>query len=328
MKKIIFSFIIFISLMLGIKTVRADDAIFVYVSGASLGIKLQTEVEVLGTYGVNTKDSVETPWDNLIEEHDVIVKANNSDIKTAQELISSVEKSKGSNMNLTIRRNNNIIEVNVKPVLNNKGKYSLGLFIKDYEMGVGTLSFVEQKTLRYASLGHQMITKSINGGDVYQASVKEIVLPRENTAGNKRAEVVGNTIGNVSLNVKNGVYGVMSSNNLIKNSTLMELTKASDVHTGAAYILTSIESTTIEAFDIEIVEAKKQEAGSIKGLKFKVTDDELIEKTGGIIQGMSGSPIIQDGKLIGAVTHVVLKDAKCGYGCYAEYMYDTLQTIQ
>lgn len=324
MKKIFFSILcLFLALFVYSNKINASSNM-VYVSGANLGIKLQTEVEVIGTFGVNNGEKISTPWLDKIEEHDIIIKANGNEINSANDLINIVETSNGNSLSLIINRNNKLIDLNVQPALNSNNKYSLGLYIKDYDMGVGTMSFVEKESLKYAALGHSMVDKSISGGSIYRASVKEIVLPRDNIAGNKKADIIGNEIGKVDQNLNNGVYGVLNDNNLLKNMTLMEISKREDVHKGDAYILTSIESTTIEAFDISITEVKKQVKSDIKGIRFKVTDETLLNKTGGIIQGMSGSPIIQDGKIVGAVTHVVLKDASLGYGCYAEFMYNQM----
>ncbi len=296
----------------------------VYVSGANLGIKLKTDVEVLGTFGIETHDRIETPWKDLIMEHDKIKSVNETSITGANQFINLIEKSNGKNLNLEIERYGKSVNVDVSPVKNKLSKYSLGLYIKDYEMGVGTLSFVEAKTMKYASLGHKMIDKEIYGGEVYRAKVKEIIYPRDNLAGAKKADFVGNPVGNVNLNQDNGVYGVLTDNNILKSSTLMSIARQNEVKKGAASIYTCLEDMKVESYDIEITETKTQTNNEIKGLKFKVTDEMLLNRSGGIIQGMSGSPIIQNGKLIGVVTHVVLKDASFGYACYAEFMYNSM----
>lgn len=305
-------------------SVKSYGACMVYVSGANLGIRLQTELEVLGTYGVDSGKEIVTPWRNKIAEHDIIRTVNSKAINSALELINAVEGSGGRSLELGLIRNNQEIVQTIIPAKNNEGKYSVGLFVKDFEMGVGTLSFVEPKTLSYASLGHKMIDKDITGGSVYQASVREIVMPREHIAGNKKAELVGESIGTVEKNLINGVYGRLNNDSIIKNASLMPLSKAKDASVGEAKILTSVSKMKVESYDIEIIETKSQTNDEIKGLKFKVTDSNLLDKAGGIVQGMSGSPIIQNGSLIGVVTHVMLSDSTLGYGCYAEYMYNTM----
>lgn len=322
MKKIFFLLFMSILFCFGVRV--SAKATQVYVSGANLGIKLNTDIEVLGTFGVETKDNIVLPWKDLVYEHDKILMLNNKKIASANQFIKEVESSNGKTLKLSLSRHGQIEDVMITPVKNKLAKYSVGLYIKDYEMGVGTLSFVEPTTLSYASLGHKMIDRQIESGDVYKARVKEIILPRDNLAGAKKAEFVGDKIGSATKNLDNGVYGILTDNSILKNATTMSLAKASEAKRGSATILTSIDDMKVESFRIEITECKSQTANEIKGIKFKVTDENLIARTGGIIQGMSGSPIIQNGKLIGAVTHVVLKDASFGFGCYAEFMYNTM----
>ena len=294
-----------------------------YVSGASLGIKINTEVEVLGTFGIEYEGKVYTPWMDKIFEHDILSKVNGNEIKSASSLIKFIEESKGKEVDVLVKRDNKFINTKIKPILN-KDKYSLGLYVKDYDMGVGTLTFIEPSTMTYASLGHKMVDKPILGGSVYKTNVDSIIKPRENQAGEKRATIIGNSIGSVFMNNELGIYGQMYDNTYLSSSTLLDVGSKSDAHKGNAYILTTTAGQNISKYNIEITKLQTQKKSDIKGIKFKVTDDELLDISGGIVQGMSGSPIIQDNKLIGAVTHVILSDPSEGYGCYAEFMLNNL----
>ena len=307
-------------LLLFTKNVYASN--FVYVSGASIGIKLNTDVEVLGTYGVSTDNEVLTPWKNLIYEHDIIKKINDEVINSADFLERKIQSSKGKEIVLDILRQNENKKVKIKAA-KTKNNYSLGLYIKDCDIGVGTLTFCKEDG-KYASLGHKMVDKEIKGGSLYFSSVTGIVKPRGNTPGEKKAVLNKTVIGNVSQNTNIGVYGTLSNLDVLKNMEKMEVATKDDIHKGTAYILTCISSNTVERFDVEIKDYVIQRKGEEKGIKLRITDSRLESITGGIIQGMSGSPIIQDGKLIGALSHVSLKNPLDGFGCYADFMLDNI----
>lgn len=318
MKKIWLFFCIFIFLIMSKISFAAD---YVYVSGASIGIKLNTNVEVLGTYGVNTSDDVIKPWDNLIYEHDTLIKVDGENILSSTFLENKIQSSKGRELEILLERNTEEIKVKVKPVKTNNG-YSLGLYIKDCDLGIGTLTFCTADG-GFASLGHKMVDKEITGGELYYSNVTGIVKPRGNTPGEKRAVFQKNVIGTVSSNIDIGVYGKLSSTAELKKMEKMFLAPYKDVHKGKAYILTCIDSSTVEKFEVDIKECLGQK-GKEKGIKLKIIDKRLEDKTGGIVQGMSGSPIVQDGCLVGALSHVSLKNPLEGFGCYAEFMHENL----
>lgn len=169
-----------------------------------------------------------------------------------------------------------------------------------------------------------MVDKEIKGGQLYYSNVTGIVKPRGNTPGEKRATFEKNVIGQISSNLKIGVYGTISDSKELQKMEKMELAHKEEAHKGRAYILTCVNSNTILSFEVEIKECLNQTNEEEKGLKLKITDSKLQNIAGGIVQGMSGSPIIQDGKLIGALSHVSIKNPLEGYGCYAEFMYENL----
>lgn len=324
MKKIfIFLFLMFSLFFLNINIYGDSFDGTVLVSGSSIGIKLDSDVLVLGTYGIEYNGEIHTPWLDKVKEKDIIKKIDNIDVTNGDMLMDYVYKSNGRTITLELLRDGKIVSEQLKPVLKGN-KYSLGLYIKDYEMGIGTLTFLEPKTKKFASLGHQMTDKELYSGSVYKASVDSIVFPRDNQAGEKKATIFGKKEGYVNLQNNMGVYGVMEGDYYSSSSRLMKVSKASDVKMGEAYILTSTKGVMVKEYKIEITEAHIQTKPQIKGIKFKVVDSNLINEAGGIVQGMSGSPIIQNDKLVGAVTHVTLKNPKEGYGLYAEFMLNNI----
>lgn len=318
--KRLFIFLLAIICLFLTKNVWAAN--YIYVSGSSIGIKLNTDVEVLGTFGVNTENDVLKPWDNLIYEHDILKKVNGENIVSSSFLENKIQSSNGDDLNIVLLRHNEEHCVKVKPVKGNEG-YSLGLYIKDCDLGIGTLTFCNEDG-HFASLGHKMVDKEIKGGQLYYSNVTGIVKPRGNTPGEKRATFEKNVIGQISSNLKIGVYGTISDSKELQKMEKMELAHKEEAHKGRAYILTCVNSNTISSFEVEIKECLNQKKEEEKGLKLKITDSKLQNIAGGIVQGMSGSPIIQDGKLIGALSHVSIKNPLEGYGCYAEFMYENL----
>lgn len=296
---------------------------YVYVSGMSIGLKLNTNVEVLGTYGIESNGTLETPWMDKIYEHDIISKINGEKITCATDLTSKIEKSNGNKIDLEIIHKNEVKNVDIKPIKNKNNKYSIGLYVKDYDLGIGTLTFACDNLL-FASLGHKMVEKEVNGGILYPSKVNQIIKPREGTPGEKKADIVEKKIGEIYANTDNGCYGRLNSSSILNDMEKLPLADVKEAHKGKAYILTTLLDNKITKYDIEITQALSQTYPQEKGLKIRITDEKLENESGGIIQGMSGSPIIQDGKLIGTLSHVSLKNPKEGYACYAKFMYDTL----
>lgn len=320
MKKIFLIFTTFILFVFINKSYASGN--YVYVSGDSIGIKLNTNIEVLGTYGINGTDDIYTPWKNKIYEHDIILKVNDNDVTSSLMLEEYIKQSNGNDLNLTIKRNDNIIDVNITPIKQNNS-YSLGLIVKDYQMGIGTLSFINDN-MKFASLAHNMIKEDIISGEIYYANVTDIVKPKGQTPGSKKGEILQTKIGNVSSNMFIGVYGDYLSSSNLKNLEKYEVSTIKDVHKGRASLLTCIDGNKVEKFNVEIKECLNQTKCDEKGLKINVIDDKLKDKAGGIIQGMSGSPIIQDNRLVGCLSHVSLKNPYEGYACYAKFMYDVI----
>ncbi|CQR46777.1 SpoIVB peptidase precursor [Paraliobacillus sp. PM-2] len=302
--------------------------------GQSVGVKLQTlGVLVVGHHLINTKNGEISPGEDAdIQVGDVILKINNQAIKKMEEIKPFVNKAgeKGEPLELLIKRGEKKIEKKLTPALDKSEEaYRIGLYIRDSAAGIGTMTFYDPKTKKYGALGHvisDMDTKKpiqIHNGSIVRSSITNIQKGNNGTPGEKQATFERNDepLGTISKNSPFGVFGKLNNKlQVSKWNKPMPIALSSQVEVGNAQILTVVDGEKVEAFDIEIVNSVEQKNPATKGMIIKITDDELLEKTGGIVQGMSGSPIIQNGKIIGAVTHVFVNDPTSGYGIHIEWM--------
>lgn len=319
---VIFVFSLFNNILLGntIVNASADTLATVSLGGDSIGLSINTNVYVTGKYElelfVNGKNIKIKPWeDSNIEVYDEILYIDNNKVSTIDDLKKIINEEK--EYNLVLKRGSQTINTTIK-AYKYKDSFQLGLFVKDNVVGVGTMTYYDLKTKKFASLGHQAINTNIRNGFIKTSYVNGIVKGMRGNPGEKKATILNEKIGTIELNNEFGVFGTLD--NLSLKNDLIKIGKSSSVHTGKAEIVTVINGSNKETFDIEIIEAKSQTNKDVKGIKFEVVDEDLLSKTGGIIQGMSGSPIIQDGKLIGAVSHVLVDDSKVGFGVYSEFM--------
>jgi len=304
--------------------------------GHSLGVKLRPNgVIVVGLASVIDENGVRhhPAQEAGIQVGDTIVMANNQKISQAEELSKIIDNQK--TVNLVIKRNGEMINVTLTPVKNNLGSYQIGLWVRDIAAGVGTLTFYDPKTNFYGALGH-IISDADTGkiievgeGEIIRAKISSITPGKKNQPGEKKGVFVheDKIIGNIVANTPFGIFG--RAYQPFKNPFYDSLPVATvnQVQEGKAKILTVVEGEKIEEFDIEILKIIKQSYPNDKGMIIKITDKELIEKTGGIIQGMSGSPIIQNGYLVGAVTHVFVNDPTKGYGIFIEWMLNEINIV-
>ena len=324
MKKILF-FIIFLCLCLTINLdLLANDDIYVIPGGESIGLKIETGVEVVGKYSVQTQNGKKNPWANSnIDIGDYIIKINNLNVPNNETLIKILKDIKTDNCTLKIKRDNKYFETTINIVKTTTNEPSIGLYIKDKMLGIGTLSFIYND--KFASLGHGIYENNelvnINHGDLTYSNVLSIKKATFNKAGEKRATLNSDAIGSIDLIKDTGVYGSVKKN-IVKNK--VKIAEVNEVKCDNAEIYTVINGNNVEKFSVEIIETKEQNSIQSKGIKLKITDSTLINETGGIVQGMSGSPIIQNGKLVGVVSHVTLDNPTIGYAVYAKWMYDQL----
>ncbi|MFC4404262.1 SpoIVB peptidase [Gracilibacillus xinjiangensis] len=302
--------------------------------GQSIGINLHTEgVLVVGHHLVSTKDGEKSPGEDAnIKVGDSIIQINGQPIKNMEEVAPLVKQAGESNkaLEVKLRRGKQTIETSLTPHLDkNDNNYRIGLYIRDSAAGIGTMTFYDPKSNKYGALGHiisDMDTRKpveINNGSIVKSNVKEIKKGQNGIPGEKRADFDFNEsqLGNITKNTPFGIFGSLDKNpDKNKWSEPMPIALPNQVKEGKAQILTVIEGEKVEAFDVEVVNNVAQEAPATKGMIVKITDKRLLDATGGIVQGMSGSPIIQDGRLIGAVTHVFVNDPTSGYGVHIEWM--------
>ena len=302
--------------------------------GKAIGMKMYTKgVLVVGMSEIQGKK----PYENTgIETGDKIVEVNNVKINNTDELIECVNSSKGESIQITYISDNEEEVANISPVKTGENEYKLGLWVRDAAAGVGTLTFYEPSTGEFGALGHGINDVDtyelidIANGELVTTNIIDIVKGEDGTPGEIRGIIDGSsTIGSIYKNTNYGVYGKVTEKsrlNLDINNEL-EVANRSEIKTGKAEIMCELENGKIEKYEIEIQKIFLENNQDNKSMLIKITDEDLIEKTGGIIQGMSGAPIIQNGKFIGAVTHVLVNDSKMGYAVFADLMIKQMREV-
>jgi len=320
-----------------LKTVKVNVVpdLKVVPGGQTIGVKIHSDgILVVGHHLIqvssNTKNSPGELAD--IRLGDLIVRMNGEeiyDVSKVADIVNQAGKSKKP-IELVIKRNGKRHNAVVQPGFDvNDQTYRLGIYIRDSAAGVGTLTFYAPKQGMFGALGHvitDMDTRTAvipRGGEVVHSSVSSISKSHNGEPGEKRAHFFKehDVLGNIQKNTQFGIFGSMKR--APEHGAMNEripVAFAEEVKEGPAEILTVVNGQKVERYKIEVVHTAKQESPATKGIIIRITDPRLLEKTGGIVQGMSGSPIIQNGKLIGAVTHVFVNDPTSGYGCYIEWM--------
>ncbi len=302
----------------------------VAVCGAPVGIYMETDgVMVIRTAEIRTADgTVCQPSENILREGDYITKVNGQKINTKQELIDAVKACDGSQLCLSVLRDGEAIEVQVTPQKSQDGTYRLGAWVRDNMQGIGTLTFVEVDGT-FAALGHGISDVDtgkmlqLNGGELYLTQILSVVPGKAGIPGELQGVIhyeEKNRIGTVAENTIYGIRGVLDQK---KSSTLpltvTEIAYKQEIETGPAKVRMCVENS-VEEYDAVIKEIDLGSDETNKNFVIEITDERLLQKTGGIVQGNSGSPILQNGRLIGAVTHVFVDHPEKGYGVFAENM--------
>ncbi|ULT55594.1 SpoIVB peptidase [Neobacillus drentensis] len=302
--------------------------------GQSIGVKLNTVgVLVVGHHLINTANGKKSPGEIAgIKVGDIITEINGSKIEKMTDVAPYVQSAgqDGKPLDLVISRESGKFTTKLTP-LKDKGEstYKLGLYIRDSAAGIGTMTFVHPQSKKYGALGHvisDMDTKKpivVEDGQIVRSTVTSIEKGSNGDPGEKLARFSSDhqIVGNIQKNSPFGIFGELNRD--LKNGIMdkpLPIALSDQVKEGPAKILTVVNDDRVEEFDIEIVSTIPQKFPATKGMVIKVTDPKLLEKTGGIVQGMSGSPIIQNGKLVGAVTHVFVNDPTSGYGVHIEWM--------
>ena len=303
----------------------------VYPGGTSVGIKLSTKgVLVVGHSDIESVEGkVESPAKNSgIELGDVLIKINGEEIQSSKDLSKKIKNLDNSKINVDYIRNGNIENKEIDLEKENN-EYKLGLWVRDSTAGIGTLTFYDKNTSIFGALGHPITDGDTNkpfivrNGDLLNSSVISVRKGEKGSPGELKGLFVNEkeSLATIEKNTEAGIFGEASAD--LVNPTFNKPLKVgfrNEIKEGAAKIITTIDENGPKMYDIEIVKLLPQEEPGPKSMVIKVTDEELLEKTGGIVQGMSGSPIIQDNKLVGAVTHVLINKPDVGYGIYIEGM--------
>ena len=320
--KIIYFFLLLLmNIMLPLNVFAYSD--YIIASGQNIGIELDSDgVIIVGTYKVG---NVSPANDANLKIGDRIVSINDNSVKSINEMISVID-SLDNNIDLKINylRGNEEKTTKLSLIRDDDGIYKTGLYVKDSINGVGTLTFIDPNTKIYGALGHEIIEKTtgqkleIKDGKIYSSTVTSITPSNEGDPGEKNARYdVNNVFGNITKNSTAGIFGKYTSN--ISQDKLYKVVGPDDIKLGKASILTVTSGNDIKEYEINILKINKNSKDN-KSMLFEITDSELLKLSGGIVQGMSGSPIIQDNNIVGAVTHVVVDDCTKGYGIFITNM--------
>lgn len=302
--------------------------------GKAIGMKLYTDgVLVVGMSEIEGRK----PYENSgIKEGDTIIEINNEKIEDTKDLIDAVNESKGNIVEISYKRDEEIRTTSIKPIKTENDEYKLGLWVRDAAAGVGTMTFYEPTSGKFATLGHGIndIDTSdlieISEGELVTTKILSIVKGEKGAPGEIRGSIEnGITFGNIDKNTNFGVYGTITNKSMlnVKNESEMEVALRNEIKIGKAQIMCELDNNKIETYDIEIQKLYMNNYENNKSMVIKITDERLLEKTGGIIQGMSGAPIIQNGKFVGSVTHVLINDPTVGYGVFADIMLQQLEEV-
>lgn len=292
---------------------------YIIAGGENIGIELNSKgIIIVGTYEVDGKNPAE---EANLHVGDIITSINNSKVATIEEMLTEIDKVNDvSSVSINYLRGSKTYSTTLKLIKDSNDVYKTGLYVKDSITGVGTLSFIDPNTKLYGALGHEIIEKStgqkleIKDGKIYNSTVTSITPSDNGNPGEKNARYDSSIIyGDVKENTSSGIFG--SYTDTLPDKKLYKVAEPSQVKTGSAKILTVLSGEEVKEYDINIISVSKEDKET-KNILFEITDSELLEKTGGIVQGMSGSPIIQGEYIIGAVTHVVVDNPKRGYGIF------------
>lgn len=303
----------------------------VSVSGESFGIKLYTDgVIIVGIRDVETDKGKCNPAKEAgLEKGDIIIEINGKKVYSADSVTDILNDNNGKDYKITIKRNGNYKEFLLKPAYSSsQGCYKVGLWVRDSTAGVGTITYYDKSNNTVSALGHPITDVDTNeimpilDGEAVRATVTKIYKSKAGEAGSLCCEFTNDIIGTLKKNCQSGIYGKYTCT--LKNTYEYEVASPNEIVRGPVQILCTIDSGKAKFYNAQISRISYRENKKGKNMVVKITDERLLEKTGGIVQGMSGSPIIQNGKLVGALTHVIVDSPEKGYAIFAQDMVDEL----
>ena len=301
------------------------DEMYAVVSGEAFGIKIFTKgVMVVGMTDVESGGNRLNPAKSAgIRLGDVILSVDGFEVTSNEDVADIIERANGGDVTVKVQRDGKKFSCKITPVKSDSdGLYKVGIWVRDSSAGLGTMTFYSPVDGSYAALGHAIcdvdtgLILPLQSGEIVGAKINSIVKGEKGNVGELCGVFTGNTLGTLTANNDNGLYGKLSSYS--PAAKLTKIAVSGEVATGEATIITSIDNNGPKSYECEI-----ERVGNCAGhdMIIRITDKNLIEKTGGIVQGMSGSPILQNGKLVGAITHVFVNDSTKGYAIFAQQMY-------
>ncbi len=293
----------------------------VILGGNNIGITVNTkDVLVVGFYKVNDSYIAQ---ESGVKLGDKITHVDNVKVNNINEMISLInQKIKDNKVDVTVSRNGKSLNLSLN-LVKDGNTYKTGLYIKDQITGIGTLTYVDPESKIFGALGHEITSSGnnkivdISSGKIFKAEITGTIKSTNVTTGEKRATFDSNYVyGTIEENTNKGIYGTY--NYAVDNERLIEVATKEEVQLGKAYLYTVLNGNNIEKFEINILKINNN--SSNKNILFEIVDKALLDKTNGVIKGMSGSPIVQNNKLIGAVTHAIVNDSDKGYGIFITTM--------
>lgn len=315
--------------MFSISAIAANIPTQVVPIGRSVGIKmLSNSAIVVKLSEINSANGLISPGVKAgIIPGDVIASVNGVNISKNEDLENIISQSGGDMCTLDIIRDSVPISIDIKPIQSlDDNKFKIGVWVRDSMAGIGTLTFADPETLKFGALGHGIndvdsgILMHLTDGTIVESTVNDVKKGVKGQAGELDGSFSNHTLGSLNKNTNQGIFGTLSDINLIKDLKPYPVATKSEITAGPAKVITNVEGNKTETFDIEIVKILKDGDETHRDMMIKITDPELIKKTGGIVQGMSGSPIVQNDKIIGAVTHVLINNPEKGYAIFVENM--------
>ncbi len=295
---------------------------FLIPGGENIGISINTNgLIVVGFYKVNNKYIGK---ENL-RIGDVILSIEGIEVSSINEMASVIDKNiNNGEVDIVIRRNNKMLDSKLTLIKDNN-IYKTGLYVKEKVNGIGTLTYIDPITKIFGALGHEIVLSDTNervevkDGKIFETIVNSIDRSTNGTVGSKNATIIYNNIlGSITKNTMYGIFGKYLGK--LPDKDNLQIARINEIKNGHAQIYTILSDNTIKVYDIKITDINKDKINTSKAMAFEIVDKKLLEESGGIVQGMSGSPIIQNGKIIGAVTHVIVEDVKRGYAIFIRTM--------
>ena len=315
-------------------TVTETKQTEVVILGSPFGLKIYTEgVLVVGFSDVETENGTVNPAKDCgIMVGDAVLSVNGKAVTSNSEMQKEISKSKGKACELAVKRGQEQFTVSLTPAISKSDKTcKIGLWIRDSSAGIGTLTFYSPELKVVAGLGHGICDTDtgelvpFKNGEFVNAEIIGVKKATNKTAGELQGVFSNGEIAELKENDITGVYGI--TDNISGGVNVMKIALKQEVEVGKAQIITTLDDEGPMVYNCEIEKVYHNDSSKIKNMVIKITDEELLKKTGGIVQGMSGSPLIKNGKLIGAVTHVLVDDSCKGYGIFAENMLETAQSV-